>query len=98
MSRNTVRLVAVLATVEPLRHTPAGLPVVEFTLSHASEQTEAGQKRQVEFEMAAKATGELAARIAGTRQGIGMDVQGFLNRKHRMSRQIVLHVTNMELI
>jgi len=48
--------------------------------------------------MAAKATGELAARIAGTRQGSGMEVQGFLNRKHRMSRQIVLHVTNMELI
>jgi len=98
VSRNTVRLVGVLTTVEPLRHTPAGLPVVDFILSHASEQTEAGQKRQVEFEMAAKATGELAARIAGIRQGSGMDVQGFLNRKHRMSRQIVLHVTNMELI
>jgi primosomal replication protein N len=27
-----------------------------------------------------------------------MEVEGFLNRKHRMSRQIVLHVTNMELI
>lgn len=48
--------------------------------------------------MAAKATGELAARIAAMRQGSGVEVQGFLNRKHRMSRQIVLHVTNMELI
>lgn len=84
--------------MEPLRHTPAGLPVVDFTLAHASEQTEAGQKRQVEFDMAAKATGELAARIAAMRQGSGMAVEGFLNRKHRMSRQIVLHVTNMELI
>jgi len=98
VSLNTVRVIGVLAAVEPLRHTPAGLPVVEFTLSHSSEQTEAGQKRQVAFEMAAKATGELAARIAGIRQGSGMEVQGFLNRKHRMSRQIVLHVTNMELI
>lgn len=98
MSRNTVRLNGVLAAVEPLRHTPAGLPVVDFTLAHASEQTEAGQKRQVEFDMAAKATGELAARIAAMRQGSGMAVEGFLNRKHRMSRQIVLHVTNMELI
>ena len=98
MSLNTVRVIGVLAAVEPLRHTPAGLPVVELTLSHSSEQTEAGQKRQVAFEMAAKATGELAARIAGIRQGSGMEVQGFLNRKHRMSRQIVLHVTNMELI
>jgi len=98
VSRNAVRLSGVLAAVEPLRHTPAGLPVVDFTLTHASEQTEAGQKRQVEFEMAAKATGELAARIAGLRQGCAMAVEGFLNRKHRMSRQVILHVTNMELI
>lgn len=98
MSRNTVRLTGILAAVEPLRHTPAGLPVVDFTLAHASQQTEAGQQRQVEFEMAAKATGELAARIAGLRQGSGMTVEGFLNRKHRMSRQVILHVTNMELI
>ena len=98
MSPNTVRIVGALAAVEPLRHTPAGLPVVEFTLTHASEQIESGQKRQGEFEMAAKATGELAARIAGIRQGSGMEGEGVLNRKHRMSRQIVLHVTNMVLI
>jgi primosomal replication protein N len=98
VNRNTVRLSGVLAAVEPLRHTPAGLPVVDFTLSHESEQDEAGQKRQLAFEMAAKATGELATRIAAMRQGGRMAVQGFLNRKHRMSRQIVLHVTNMEQI
>lgn len=98
MSRNTVRLSATLAAIDPLRHTPAGLPVVDFTLTHASEQTEAGNQRQVEFDMPAKATGDLAARIAKTRQGSQVEVQGFLNRKHRMSRQVVLHVTNMELI
>ncbi len=98
MSRNTVRLSATLATVETLRHTPAGLPVVEFTLAHASQQTEAGQERQIEFEMPAKATGELANRIAQMSQGSRVEVQGFLNRKHRMSRQVVLHVTNMEMI
>jgi len=87
-----------LAAIETLRHTPAGLPVVDFTLAHASEQTEAGNQRQVEFDMPAKATGELAARIAQTQQGSKVEVQGFLNRKHRMSRQMVLHVTNMEMI
>ncbi len=98
MNRNTVRLSATLAAIDPLRHTPAGLPVVDFTLTHASGQTEAGNQRQVEFDMPAKATGDLAARIAKTRQGSQVEVQGFLNRKHRMSRQVVLHVTNMELI
>ncbi len=98
MSRNTVRLSATLAAIDPLRHTPAGLPVVDFTLAHVSQQPEGGGQRQVEFDMPAKATGELAARIAKARQGSAVEVQGFLNRKHRMSRQMVLHVTNMELI
>lgn len=98
MSRNTVRLSATLAAIDPLRHTPAGLPVVDFTLAHASTQAEAGSQRQVEFDMPAKATGDLAARIAKVRQGSQVEVQGFLNRKHRMSRQVVLHVTNIELI
>ena len=98
MSGNTVSLTATLAAMEPLRHTPAGLPVVDFTLAHASQQTEADSPRQVEFEMPAKATGEIATRVAKMRQGCMVEAQGFLNRKHRMSRQMVLHVTNIEMI
>ena len=97
MSENTVSLNGTLAAIDPLRHTPAGLPVVDFILAHASSQTEAGNQRQVEFDMPGKATGDLATRIAQLRQGCQVTVQGFLNRKHRMSRQLVLHVTNMEL-
>jgi len=98
VSGNTVSLSATLAAIDPLRHTPAGLPVVDFTLAHASQQDEAGSQRQVEFDMPAKATGDLATRIAQMRQGGQITVQGFLNRKHRMSRQVVLHVTGMELL
>ena len=98
MSGNTVSLSATLAAIDPLRHTPAGLPVVDFTLAHVSSQTEAGNQRQVEFDMPAKATGDMATRVAQMRQGCQVTVQGFLNRKHRMSRQVVLHVTNMELL
>ncbi len=98
MERNSVRLTATLAGIEPLRHTPAGLPVVEFNLAHVSPQSEAGHERTVEFEMPAKAVGDIAGRIAGMQPGRQVDVQGFLNRKHRMSRQVILHVTNIELI
>ncbi len=98
MNRNTVGLTATLAALEPLRHTPAGLPVIEFTLRHASGQTEAGHQRTVEFEMTAKAAGDLATRIAEQQTGCQVAVQGFLNRKHRLSRQLVLHVTNIEVI
>jgi len=84
--------------MEPLRHTPAGLPVVDFILAHASQQSEAGSPRQVEFEMPAKAVGDIATRVVKMKTGCRVDAQGFLNRRHRMSRQMVLHVTNMELI
>jgi len=95
---NSVRLTAALAGMEPLRHTPAGLPVIDFTLTHASRQSEAGHERTVEFDMPAKAAGELANQIAQWQPGRQVDVQGFLNRKHRMSRQIILHVTHIESI
>lgn len=98
MGGNTVSLSATLTAIDPLRHTPAGLPVVDFTLAHASSQTEAGNQRRIEFDMPAKATGDLATRIAQMRQGCQVTAQGFLNRRHRMSRQLVLHVTNMEIL
>ena len=98
MSRNAVRLNAVLTTVEPLRHTPAGLPVVDFILQHQSKQMEAGHQRQVEFGITAKAVGDIAVKIAGIRQGSTVEAKGFLDRKNRMSRQMVLHVTDIELI
>ncbi len=98
VEQNSVRLTAALAGIEPLRHTPAGMPVVEFTLTHASSQSEAGHQRTVEFEMSAKAVGSIAGKIAGMQLGQRVDVQGFLHRKHRMSRQVILHVTNIDLI
>ncbi len=98
MSWNLVRLSAVLATVQPLRHTPGGVPIIDFILSHQSQQTEADNRRQVEFGITAKAAGELAVRIAEMLQGSEVEVQGFLNRKNRLGRQVTLHVTNIELI
>jgi primosomal replication protein N len=93
---NTVRLQVILTAMQTLRHTPAGLPVIDFTVSHASRQTEAGHERQVSFEMAAKAAGELAQRIAKLPVGSALRLEGFLNRRHRLSRQTVLHVTQIE--
>ena len=38
-----------------LRHTPAGLPALEFKLAHESEQDEAGGRRKVQAELGAVA-------------------------------------------
>jgi len=48
VNANALSLQGTIAGIEPLRHTPAGLPLLEFKLAHRSMQVEAGFKRQVE--------------------------------------------------
>lgn len=90
---NTVALHAEVSEIEPLRHTPAGIPLLQFRLLHRSQQVEAGFRRQVECELSAVAMGEVAIRAAALKVGQTVRVRGFLNRKSRMSKQIVLHAT-----
>ena len=98
MNANAVTLTGTLAEVEPLRHTPAGLPLLQFKLAHKSMQIEAGFKRQVECEVNCVALGELAHVLAKSTAGAGVSVTGFLNRKNRLSAQLVLHATQTELL
>jgi primosomal replication protein N len=98
MEANAVTLAGTLAHVEPLRHTPAGLPLLQFKLAHKSMQIEAGFRRQVECEMNCVVLGEIASELSKSGAGAGVSVTGFLNRKNRMSAQLVLHATKTELL
>ena len=93
METNVVALTAELAAIEPLRHTPAGIPLINFRLSHRSRQVEAGYKRQVDCEIPGVALGEIAMAMSRMTQGRQVSVEGFINRKNRMSAQLILHVT-----
>jgi primosomal replication protein N len=95
---NAVALSGELVDIEPLRHTPAGIPLVNFRLAHKSRQLEAGYKRQVECEMSGVAVGEVAVAMSRIRQGHAVSVEGFLNRKNRMSAQLILHVTKAQML
>jgi primosomal replication protein N len=95
---NAVTLEGTVAHVEPLRHTPAGLPLLQFRLAHKSVQIEAGYKRQVECEVNCVALGEAATQLSRTTAGTPISVTGFLNRKNRMSAQLVLHATKTDLL
>jgi primosomal replication protein N len=95
---NAVSLEGELAHVETLRHTPAGLPLLQFKLVHRSLQVEAGYERRVECEVSCVALGEAAMRLSRVKQGSGIAVTGFLNRKNRMSAQLVLHATETTLL
>ena len=81
---------------DALRHTPVGIPVVEFRIAHASQQLEAGQPRRVECEMPCVLVGPLANLLGDTKPGDGVDVEGFLAARSLKRPQPVLHVTNIE--
>jgi len=95
---NALSLSGTVAAIEPLRHTPAGIPVLNFRVAHQSRQTEAGFKRQVDCEVLSVAMGEVAQALSRVREGQRVRIAGFLNRKNRMSAQLILHVTNAELL
>ena len=96
MTANAVALTGKLTAIEPLRYTPAGVPLLGFRLLHRSSQAEAGLKRQVECEMSVVAMADVALAMSGLKIGDAVTVHGFLNRKNRMSAQLILHATGTE--
>lgn len=95
---NEVRIAGELIERAALRYTPAGVPVVNFTLRHASRQTEAAAPRLVECEIQAVALGQQSEFIAAAPLGTGLEVSGFLAAKSLRNRQPVLHVTHIEFL
>jgi len=89
---NQLRLIAAIAERDVLRYTPAGIPVVSVKLLHESEQVEAQIPRQVNFEIAAIAAGEISGRISQAELGAMLEFTGFLARKNRNSKNLVFHI------
>jgi primosomal replication protein N len=95
---NAVELTGRLTEIEPLRHTPAGLPLLSFRLAHNSMQLEAGYKRQVECEVRGVALGPAATEMSSLKTGEEIRVNGFFDRKNRLSGELVLHAIRTELL
>jgi primosomal replication protein N len=94
---NALALSGEITEIEELRHTPAGLPVVNFRLKHASWQIEAGHRRRVDCEVDAVAMGEAALTVSRMFPGSRLGVEGFIDRRSHRSAQLVLHVTKVNL-
>lgn len=88
-------MVAQLATV---RYTPAGLPLLEFVVQHASEQHEAGVKRKAECELAVIAIGDIVDRASAIQPGDQVKLAGFIARRSLKSTRLVLHLNAIEII
>ena len=88
-------LSGVIVHLEPIRYTPAGIPLLSFVLQHASEQIEAGLKRKVECEVSAIALGDIAKQ--NIQLGANIKAKGFLAKRSAKSTQLVLHIEHIKL-
>jgi primosomal replication protein N len=98
---NRLEISGTVAELKGLRHTPAGIPVVEFRIRHESERQEggiqaAGALRKISVEVEAIAFETLARLVAKSEPGRKVKAEGFLCARSRRSRKPVLHVTHIE--
>jgi primosomal replication protein N len=93
---NRISLSARLVERDALRHTPAGIALLDFRVEHASEQMEAGEPRQVKLEMSCLAVERDARLLVQAPLGTPMELAGFVAPRGRSSRSLVLHVTRIE--
>ncbi|ACT48090.1 primosomal replication protein N [Methylotenera mobilis] len=91
---NKLVIQAEVVQIEPLRYTPAGIPLLSVVLRHVSEQVEAGMKRKVECEVNAVVLGNLA--LTGLKLGAQVVAQGFLAKRSLKSTQLVMHINDMK--
>lgn len=89
---NELRFIASISERDVLRYTPAGVPIVSATLTHSSQQVEAGVARLVEFEILALAAGEISGRFSRAELGAVYQFTGFLAKKNRSSKALVFHI------
>jgi len=92
---NRLAIDAILTDRGELRYTPAGVPALECTLWHASEQQEAGGARKVACELHAVAFGDIARELDRHRAGAELRCQGFLARRYRTGQAVALHLTQI---
>ncbi len=95
---NKLVLSGEVVQIEPLRYTPAGLPLLSFVVRHASEQLEAGIKRKVECEMAVVAIGDIAKQAQNIQLSSQVKLAGFIAKRSLKSTQLVLHLNALEII
>jgi len=93
---NKLGISGTLIQVEPVRYSPAGVPIAEAVILHRSSQTVATQARQVECELTVQASGMLATQLAQLATGAQVKLEGALNRRSVKSRQLILILNRIE--
>ena len=74
------------------------MAIIEFEISHRSEQMEAGGQRKVAYTLPAIAVEDLAREIAQLPVQCELRATGFLASASHTDSKLVLHVQKIELI
>ncbi|GLU34699.1 primosomal replication protein N [Trinickia caryophylli] len=93
---NRLQLLASVVEREPLRYTPAGVPIASCTLHHRAEVVEAGIVRQVELTIPALAAGTVSGKLESCEMGVDALFTGFLAKKSRNAKTLVFHITELQ--
>jgi len=93
---NRLVISGALIQVDPLRYSPAGVPIAEAVILHRSSQAVAAQARQLECELTVQASGTLATQLAQLASGTQVMLEGALNRRSVNSRQLILILNRTE--
>ena len=89
---NQVYLQARVVDIQSIRHTPAGLPVLDLVLENSADVIEAAHQRRVEFTIIARALGSQATQLQALALGTELRVEGFLAPTRKNSSKLVLHI------
>ncbi|MFO7542534.1 MAG: primosomal replication protein N [Thiobacillus sp.] len=93
---NRLVISGALIQVDPVRYSPAGVPIAEAVMLHRGSQTVATQSRQLECELTVQASGPLAGQLAQLTNGTQVKLEGALNRRSVKSRQLILILNRIE--
>jgi primosomal replication protein N len=93
---NRLQLTASVVEREPVRYTPAGIPIASCTLQHAAEVVEAGIVRKIELTLQAFAAGEASGKLESCPMGVETRFTGFLAKRSRNARTLVFHITELQ--
>jgi primosomal replication protein N len=92
---NRLVLTAQLIERGALRHTPAGIAVLDLMLSHQGELTEDGRPRKVSLQIKALAIGAISQAAGELALGSLAQFVGFLAQS-RNGRGLLFHITALD--
>ncbi len=87
-----------MRNLQPLRYSPAGVPLLMFELQHQSRQSEVDRAVDVVVNLRVQVAGELAQEVGRFGDGTEIVVKGFLARTSQRSDIPVLHVNSYKLL